>query len=406
MKILINSFFNALNKPFISEYGSGYDRIKILVEGNADQIAAILLRRPDLNNKKLSKCLVSVDRTLKFFIQNKDFSRKPPHASTSEDFKEELTLFSTKMLDEREHLLHDGFYSGEGVDHLLQRFMVTEYLKYEEYLYDDSASDFVICPLENFIGPESTIDFGGCLRIRKITQDEFHHLVETKEKIEGEFPESYPEFILSLPLENNPTPHIELVLTALRLLRKEKVGLSKIYYGFAFPHRPWKILEAPELSKFVRNPEDSLYMFSETQNTKLIELLSLFDQNKGVGYLTIAIRRFNFAYQRENIEDSWIDYFISLESLYSKTSELTEVTHRIATRASRVLANNYDDRIKQKKKIKEWYTLRSKIVHGIKVNLDQEKLQELADCLKKSIVWFLNQKNVDHDKIIDELDLG
>ena len=78
MKILVDSFFDALNKPFVPEYGSWYDRTKILVEGNSDQVAAILLIRSELDNKKLSKCLVTVDRTLKFLIQEKDLSRRHP----------------------------------------------------------------------------------------------------------------------------------------------------------------------------------------------------------------------------------------------------------------------------------------------------------------------------------------
>ena len=124
--------------------------------------------------------------------------------------------------------------------------------------------------------------------------------------------------------------------------------------------------------------------------------------------MAISIRRFNFAYERERLEDSWIDYFVSLESLYSKASELTEVTHRLATRVALALGT---DSLAGKKeirdKIKKWYRVRSMVIHGLKVNLSQKQFQELEEILRRSIKWFINQKEyANHDKIIDLLDLS
>lgn len=404
LKDLVYSFADALDKPFIPDYGSWHDRIKSLVEGDPSLIAQILLKRPDLENKKLSKCLVSTARCLEFII-NEAFSIKPPHASSEEGYREELTFFLEKLLKEKENLRREGFYSSEGVKRVFSEVLEKEYLKFEAYLYADSVSDFLICPIENFVGSTKT-DLGNHLTIRKITHDEFCSLVEAEEEYEGKFPESYPEFVLHIPVKGNPIEHVELILTALRLLKKEKVGLTRIYHGYALSCRPWKVLEIPEATKFVRKREGPLYVFSKSENRKLVDLLSLLQRTKSVGYLNVAIRRFNFAYQRERLEDSWIDYFVSLESLYSKTSEMTEVTHRIATRVSKVLADSLKDRMEIKRRIKKWYRIRSKIVHGIEVDLDQEQLQELEVILRKSLIWFLNQKDADHDRIIDLLDLG
>jgi len=67
-----------------------------------------------------------------------------------------------------------------------------------------------------------------------------------------------------------------------------------------------------------------------------------------------------------------IDYFISLEPLYSKASELTEVTHRLATRVARALAtNSLDEKKEMRDEIKKWYGVRRKIVHGIEVDLSK-----------------------------------
>jgi hypothetical protein len=405
MKMLVNSFFDSLNKPFVPEYGSWYDRIKFLIEGNSDQVALILLTRPDLNNEKLSKCLVTVDKNLKFLIQNKDFSRKPPHASTSEGFKEELTLFWVKMFEEREHLLLERFYSSEGIERFLERFLITEYLKYEEYLYDDSASDFLIFPLENFIGPQSIIDFGQRLRIRKITQDEFHNLAEIQSMCEGELT-SYPEFVISTPNNGDWMRDTTAIITTLRLLKKGTIGLKKAYYAYAFPFRPWEVLESPPETDFYKKESETLYSSSNLELKEVIQLFTNLKTVKNIKYVEVALRRFNLAYQRNTIEDRFIDYFISLESLYSTVGERGEVTHRISTRASRVLSEKFEDRQTKRKMLKKLYGYRSGIVHGEQIRLRQEHLDEIENVVRLSLKWFTNQGDLaNHKKIIDEIDL-
>jgi hypothetical protein len=110
--------------------------------------------------------------------------------------------------------------------------------------------------------------------------------------------------------------------------------------------------------------------------------------------------------QRATLEDSWIDFFISLESLFSKQSELTEVTHRLATRISRVLADSVDERKKMTTKIKKWYKTRSQIVHGTRVCVREKELQDLEQIVRRSVLWFLSQENpADHDQLIDWIDL-
>ena len=123
--------------------------------------------------------------------------------------------------------------------------------------------------------------------------------------------------------------------------------------------------------------------------------------------MTIAIRRFNFAYNRDRFEDRWVDHFISLESLFSKSSEQTEVTHRISTRVSKALATTLEDKKEMRKKMKDWYGIRSKIVHGTKVALKPKEVQEVEDVVRKSLKLFMENKDyADPTKIIDDLDLG
>lgn len=404
MKMLVNSFLDALDKPFIPEYGSWYDRIKFLMEGT-DKVALILLTRPDLNDEKLSKCLMVVDKNINFLIQNKDFSRKYPHASTIEEFKEELAYFLVKMFDEKERLLREKSYSNEGIERVLERFLITEYLKYEEYLYDDSASNILIFPLENFIGSESIIDFGSSLRIRKITQDEFHNLAEIQSMYEGELT-SYPEFVISTPNDLDWMRDIKAIITALRLLKKGTIGLKKAYHAYAFPFKPWEVVELPPETDFYKRESENLYSSSNLELKDVIQLFTNLKNVQNTKYVGVALRRFNLAYQRNLIEDRFIDYFISLESLYSTTGERGEVTHRISTRASRVLSKKLEDRQTKQIMLKKLYGYRSGIVHGEQIRLRQEHLDEIENIVRLSLKWFTNQSDLaNHKKIIDEIDL-
>jgi hypothetical protein len=384
LKMLTKVFVDSLDKPFFPDYGSWYDRIKVLIAGDPELIAKILQIRPDLEERKLGRCLVSAEKCLQTLLKE-DICRNRPHASTLEEYQDELALFLGRLIEERERSrLRALFANPEAFERHFDDVFLREYLRYEKYLYDFSVSDYLICPLQNFVCSKN-IELENQMTIRKITQEEFHGLVEAEERHGYEL-ESYPEFILSVPVDGrNWQECVVSVITSLRLLKKERTGLSRIYRAYAFPNRPGKIVEAPEGTKFVEKWTGAFFNFVDSESIELKKLLTLLNRVKEVGYLAMSIRRFNFAYERERLEDRWIDYFVSLESLYSKASELTEVTHRLATRVSRALGCAPDDRKEIRDKIKEWYGIRSKIVHGIQVDLNQKQLDDLEEVLRKSL---------------------
>lgn len=407
LKTLTKAFIDALDKPFFPDYSSWYDRIKTLLEGGSELVERILELRPDLEERNLNLCLVSAEKCLQALLKE-DISRNPPHASTPEEYRDELAFFLEKLFKEREYTrVRALFANPEAFARHFDDVFLREYLRYEKYLYDGSVSNFLICPLQNFVCSKN-IELEGQLAIRKITQEEFHALVEAEERHRYEL-KSYPEFILYVPVDDKDwREHIKSVITSLRLLKKGRIGFSRIYYGYGLPSRPWKIIEAPAETKFVEKRVDAFFNLTNSEDAEIKNILTLLNRVKQAGYLTASIRRFNFAYERERLEDSWIDYFVSLESLYSKTSESTEVTHRLATRVSRALGGNLlDDRKEIRDKIKEWYRIRSNIVHGIEIKLSQKQLEGLEEILRESIKWFMNHKEyANHDKIIDLLDLS
>jgi len=407
LKDLINSFSEVLEQRFSLDYGSWYDRVKVLVQADSELIAKILEKRPDLEEKKLSRCLISSQKALNA-LAKEEICRNPPHASTVEGYQEELAFFLEKLFKARDRIRIRGLFAkAEGFQRHFDHIFLEEYLRYENYLYDDSVSDFVICPLQNFICSRE-IELDNQLMIRKITQNEFHSLVEATERYGYEL-ESYPEFVLYVAInDKNWHDSIQKVITSLRLVKKERVGLTRIFNAYALPSRPWKIADALEGTKFTARSTEAFYILHQSEEDALKRLFTLLNQTMNAGYLAMSFRRFNLAYERERLEDSWIDLFVSLESLYSKESEITEVTHRLATRLSRALGGkSLDDRKHLRDEIKNWYNIRSKIVHGGSVSLKETQLKDLEDILRNSLKWFMNcSEYTHHDKIIDLLDLG
>lgn len=404
---LTRCFLDALDTAsFIPEYGTSYDRVRAIIGGNPDLIARILEIRPDLSEKGLSSCLLSTRDCLEALLKER-VSHTPPHASTTADYEEELAMFLDNLFKIRKRMrLRALFANRQAFEKHFRDIFLREYARHENYLYDDAVCDFFLCPLENFIGSKS-IDLESGILIRSINQEEFHSLVEADEAHGYELT-SYPEFVLYVPAdEGNWRESVERAVTSLRLLSKERVGLSRIYHGYALPSRPWNILESPPGTNFARRADGALFNLVDSQEEELRRLFSLLGRAKEAGYLIVSMHRFNLAYERETLEDSWIDYFVSLESLFSKGDELTEVTHRLATRVSRALADLFDSKKKMAATIKQWYKIRSRIIHGMQVDMDEGRLEDLKEIVRRSIVWFLNQKEyTNHDKLIDMLDYG
>jgi hypothetical protein len=105
--------------------------------------------------------------------------------------------------------------------------------------------------------------------------------------------------------------------------------------------------------------------------------------------LNIALRRFNFAYTRNFVEDQIMDYLISFESLFLSDSG-TNLTYRLSRRIAILLKTKMEDRLELSKKMIKMYNNRSGIAHGDEVNLDLLYSLEIQDILRESIVKLMN----------------
>lgn len=218
---------------------------------------------------------------------------------------------------------------------------------------------------------------------------------------------TYPELIISLDFCEEWQDKIKKIVGILRLVKQDKVYLTYAYRAFGFPFYPWQILDVPEGTKTTKK---TLYSASDVlqDETELRSVWNLFNGMKNSHYVVTALRRFNLAYEREKIEDSWVDYFISLESLFV-TGSTSEVIHKLSNRIARALGGEtLEEKKALNKKIKDWYGIRSKIVHGDELTQNQlVQVNELNEKVRASIKWFIkNENRGNHSYLLDSLDLS
>jgi hypothetical protein len=191
-------------------------------------------------------------------------------------------------------------------------------------------------------------------------------------------------------------------------LKPEKIYLGYGYRAFHFPFHAWEILEAPEGTKIAKKTS---FKASDIVNDEqeVANLWSVLRDLSDTSYLNKALRRFNFAYEREQTEDAWVDYFIALESLFLKESgENSELVHRLSIRISKASSENlFTKRKEMKKRVQDWYTVRSKVVHGAFLKpRELIQIDDLNKVVSESFKWyFRNADRGNHDAVLELLDL-
>jgi len=124
--------------------------------------------------------------------------------------------------------------------------------------------------------------------------------------------------------------------------------------------------------------------------------------------LEIAIKRFNYAYERPKSEDKLIDFFVSLEAMFLTGSERTELSYRLSIRIAKFLGDSPTMKNEIFSDIRKAYDVRSEIVHGSS-KIKPEKLVEIEPKIEQytrlAIIKFVNLlPSKTHEFIMDEID--
>jgi len=123
-------------------------------------------------------------------------------------------------------------------------------------------------------------------------------------------------------------------------------------------------------------------------------------------FLSVAIRRFNYAYERDKLEDKLVDFMVAFEALFFKEGESGEFRYKLSTRVARFLEHNYVQKEHVMKSMNEFYDKRSAVVHGEKVDLDEQFVNGVENYLRRSVKLFLERlQQFSHNEIITHLDL-
>lgn len=122
-------------------------------------------------------------------------------------------------------------------------------------------------------------------------------------------------------------------------------------------------------------------------------------------YLQIATSYFRRGRLDDYFDSKFIDWFIALESLYSKGEERTEMRFRLSNRIATMLGTTMEERVFIQDKFKKLYDLRSAVVHGSKSLSPNADTALVFTWLKESILRFLElSKNYSHDEIVSKID--
>jgi len=295
----------------------------------------------------------------------------------------------------------------------------------ERFFYNNNFIFRAMSPLHNFTAEDERIDLDNNLCIRKIAIDEqeqllnefewssiiphfealdLKHAIELEyqtKKIVGDAPRETLQAIDQIAKET-----IGKLTTALRLFKAGLVGYNIV--------RTASTSELPVPAGMTRfsspykqflGEKYTLTKLEANEFKRFWERMSRIDVS-AFPQLYIALSRFNYAYERDKLEDKLIDYMVAFEALFFKEGESGEFRHKLSVRVSRFLEQEYKQRKLTAERMNDFYDKRSKVVHGEKVELKDDFVKTVEDHLRKSIKLFLERlQTSSHDEIIAHLDL-
>lgn len=275
----------------------------------------------------------------------------------------------------------------------------------ENFIVDKEVEAECWVPLENLKCIESPIRLGLGMEILTMPKDVFEDLFYVSES-NYRFEEVVRwESVLHLTftIPKSATPEgassaaeqyrtAEDVLTAIRLLKSSRVvaGPSVTRYrrwmpiiGTGYGRRS----EAP-------HPFNSIHELTFADSQPIIAYLQSVQKVRKSGFpnLTLALRRFNYSYERSRSEDRLIDQMIAFETLFLADigdDNRGEKRFRLALRVSYFLDHG-PNRKTINQDMKHAYDMRSRIIHGGDSSTDLEDVARKAEeYLRQSLVKFL-----------------
>ena len=296
----------------------------------------------------------------------------------------------------------------------------------EDFIFYNKIKLKQVSPLKNFKSDIDEIDLGNNIKIKKLTEKDFDEMfkgmkngisyisenevleigyqIEMLESVKNGSPPDYSKFMIVC----------YNIISALRLFKTGIIGDVSLYkhYYVKYKYESWEPIWQPvkgsiAMMQQIKNPSQYSLLSNETKDfVKFWNKYNSYDFNKNRS-VDIAIRRFNYAYEKELTEDKLIDYIIILEALFINNNDNTELNYKLALRTALFIGSENEERKQIRKDIKKAYSLRSKIVHGSFIIKELEELQglmpKIEEYVRLSIKIFLNF-NSNPEEIIKKIE--
>lgn len=229
----------------------------------------------------------------------------------------------------------------------------------------------------------------------------------------------YPSAIMCLEYRVEGAPKmLNIIDKIVSILKLYKVGsISRIKTKFIPPPI---VQHSGTISRTSRTPttfkyglkkedEEQLRTFFDTINSKIPDEVV----QKGTGevdFITIAFDRYNDSLLKQDVPESrLLSAIMSLEALYLKDDEMSELSERLAQRVALTLSIYNYDPLEVFNIIKRSYNIRSRFVHGSKIEKDDQKgvmrlVEKVIEYSRKSLIIYLQiNESTDKDKFLNLL---
>jgi|AP95_1055475.scaffolds.fasta_scaffold05073_2 hypothetical protein len=292
------------------------------------------------------------------------------------------------------------------------------YQKIENFFYTDVLTFRCFAPIEKFRMEGERIQLDANFSITRFPAKEKEEILTTSAHFGQQnrgviFNENMFEAFVEVPKiiggdvggDTNPGPHklakqkFDAACEALRLFQKGAVGFNYIWVQ--------NVTWMPGAGTVTYGPLSPVFFVGDictltsAENGEFQEFWIAYQQAKQAGWtrLDLALRRFDFGYQRSMPEDKLIDYMIAFEALLLRKDERQELEYRLSLRGATLLGSNSVNRKVIFDELKAGYKERSNIVHGgsikdkVKVAGEEKAFSDfigsIEDRLRSTIKEFL-----------------
>jgi hypothetical protein len=276
----------------------------------------------------------------------------------------------------------------------------------------DAVWHRAIAPLHNLTGPQDAVTIRPNLQIRPLTDDDraaiwrsfggthwspiaptvsdlelWTHAADLRWAVPVQNPRSYEE----------GQQAIADLVTALRLHHPGITGTTVLWTRLDPPDAPYgrswtqETLFAPHGTGLYADPHRCTV--SADDALALRQLTERVHSARSERVLALALRRFDRAYERHEVEDSLIDLWVAFEALLLPDT-YSELRYRAALRIARLVGETASAREEAFGQARHSYDIRSKVVHGsAEPPADlTEALEQTRDLARRALkAWLLNR---------------